>query len=512
MCGFFVTNDSSISEKDFQIVDKRLSFRGPDFQSGLVKHSGWSLYHSRLSIIATNPRYSQPFFTPSGGVLVFNGEILNFSSLAKRFSIDNAQSDTEVLATLLEKKSFDFNMLEGFFSFVYIDRFGSLKNVVRDKFGVKPLVYYEMKDVISISSEASVLSDLYQLDYNKLALEEYKVFRGPIFSGSYFDNVKSVTPGSCLVTGKYFDSTSKITESYKKLDELIPVLKEEISNSVKSRLISDVPVGLLFSSGIDSNLINTSSNEVFQCFTGGFEGDYDLEFAKNLSSEEINTLTIDEDDFIERFKNMKDLRKEPISLPNEVVLSILAEKWRDMGGRVLLSGEAADEFFAGYDNIYFWALGNKNFVIEDFLDRYAYVSSEKVSEDIKENLREFFSTLQGLSSFEKVRQFFVKKHLPLLFRRLDFSLMYSGIEGREPLASSGIYSLAMSFNPKDLFFKSRGKFPLRTIASDYFGDEFAFREKVGFPIDVKKIFNGVSSRDRLDNYSVWSKENLKDII
>ena len=512
MCGFFVTNDSSISEEDFKIVDKRLSFRGPDFQSGLVKHCGWSLYHSRLSIIATNPKYSQPFFTPSGGVLVFNGEILNFSSLAKTFDIVNAESDTEVLASLLEKKSFDFNMLEGFFSFVYIDRFGSLRNVARDKFGVKPLVYFNIKDTISISSEASILSDLYKLDYNKLALEEYKVFRGPIFSGSYFNNVQSVTPGSCLVTGQYFDSTSKIAQSYKKIDELMPALKEEISNSVESRLVSDVPVGLLFSSGIDSNLINRSSNEVFQCFTGGFHGDYDLDFAKNLSLKEVNTFTIDKDDFIERFKNMKELRKEPISLPNEVVLSILAEKWRDMGGRVLLSGEAADEFFAGYDNIYFWALRNKSFTVEEFLDRYAYVSSEKVCEDIKESLKEFFSTLRGLSSFEKVRQFFVKKHLPLLFRRLDFSLMYSGIEGREPLASSGMYDLAMNFNPKDLFFKSRGKFPLRKIASDYFDDEFAYREKVGFPIDVKKIFTGVSSKDRLDNYSVWSKENLKDII
>ena len=352
-------------------------------------------------------------------------------------------------------------MLEGFFSFVYIDRFGSLRNVARDKFGVKPLVYFNIKDTISISSEASILSDLYKLDYNKLALEEYKVFRGPIFSGSYFNNVQSVTPGSCLVTGQYFDSTSKIAQSYKKIDELMPALKEEISNSVESRLVSDVPVGLLFSSGIDSNLINRSSNEVFQCFTGGFHGDYDLDFAKNLSLKEVNTFTIDKDDFIERFKNMKELRKEPISLPNEVVLSILAEKWRDMGGRVLLSGEAADEFFAGYDNIYFWALRNKSFTVEEFLDRYAYVSSEKVCEDIKESLKEFFSTLRGLSSFEKVRQFFVKKHLPLLFRRLDFSLMYSGIEGREPLASSGMYDLAMNFNPKDLFFKSRGKFPLR---------------------------------------------------
>jgi len=512
MCGFFITNDPLISESDYETINKRLSFRGPDFQSGLIKHCGWTLYHSRLSIIATNPRYSQPFFTPSGGVLVFNGEILNFSTLAKKYGIVNSKSDTEVLAALLERKSFDFNLLEGFFSFVYVDKFGALKNVVRDKFGVKPLVYYQKKNVISISSEASVLSDLYKLNFSKFALEEYKVFRGPIFSGSYFDNVKSVTPGSCLISGTYFDSTFEIPESYEPFEDLIPALKEEISNSVKSRLISDVPVGLLFSSGIDSNLIKHSSNEVFQCFTGGLDGDYDLDFANKLSSKEINTFKVDKDEFLERFINMKELRKEPISVPNEIVLSFLAEKWRAVGGRVLLSGEAADEFFAGYDNIYYWALGNENFTVNEFLDRYAYVPSIKVSEDIKENLKEFFSSLQGLSSFEKVRQFFVKKHLPLLFRRLDYSLMYSGIEGREPLASSAIYSLAMRFNPKDLFFKSRGKFPLRTIASYYLGDEFAYREKVGFPIDVKKIFNGAPSSNRYDNYSVWSKENLKGII
>ena len=77
------------------------------------------------------------------------------------------------------KKSlkFNFNELEGFFAFVYIDKNGVLKNCTRDRLGVKPLTYIQKKDYISISSEASVLSDLFNLPYNKKALEEYKVFR-----------------------------------------------------------------------------------------------------------------------------------------------------------------------------------------------------------------------------------------------------------------------------------------------------------------------------------------------
>ena len=509
MCGFFVTNDISLEKKDFDCVNSRLSFRGPDFQSGILKHLNWSIYHSRLSIIATDPKFSQPFFSPRGGVLVFNGEILNYTELAQKYKIRDAISDTQVLAELLDLEDFDINSLEGFFSFVFIDKLGHLKNVVRDRFGVKPLCYHKVKNTISISSEASVLSDIYDLTYDDFALEEYRVFRGPIFSESYFKYVNSVLPGTCLITGTYFDSTSQIPEIYGNFEDLLFLLNETLSQSVKSRLISDVPVGLLYSSGIDSNLIKKSVENVFECFTGGFAGDYDLEFAKLQSSERINIVEINNEIFRGRFIDMIKLRKEPLSVPNEVILSFLGESWKRKGGKVLLSGEAADEFFAGYDRIYSWALEVEDFNIDDFLAHYAYVPVEQIGDTIKEHLQEFFNNLNGLTSFEKVRQFFIKKHLPLLFRRLDFSLMYAGIEGREPLASLSMYNLAMKFNPQDLFGKSLGKLPLRLIASNQLGQEFAFKKKVGFPIDVKNIFYQKPALNRYENYSVWTKENLK---
>ena len=512
MCGFFISNDPNISDGQLTAINSRLSFRGPDYQSAIISHKGWSVYHARLSIIATDEKFSQPYLTKGGGVLVFNGEILNYRELAKTYNISDAVSDTQVLSELLERDSFDLNELEGFFAFVLINKSGKLINCVRDRFGVKPLVYYKFKDYIAISSEASILSDIYGLLYSNAALDEYRVFRSPIFSESYFQGVDSVLPGSCLIGGEYFNSLSFIPEVYGSLEALIPEVKQCISQSIHSRLVADVPVGLLYSGGIDSNLIKHSSDVKFKCFTGGFSGDYDLEFAKSTASSDSNFTVISNESFLARLEQMTALRKEPLSVPNEVVLSFLAESWREQGGRVLLSGEAADELFAGYERIYGWALNTTKFDVDTFLSFYAYTPVEIISKDIKDRLNDFFSSLDGLSPFEKVRQFFVKKHLPVLFRRLDFALMFAGIEGREPLASTEMYKLALKFDPRDLFSRSLGKFPLRSIASDLINDEFAFREKVGFPIDIKNIIFNNKAKDRFENYSVWSDYNLERIL
>ena len=127
-------------------------------------------------------------------------------------------------------------------------------------------------------------------------------------------------------------------------------------------------------------------------------------------------------------------------MPNEVILSVLADRWAHIGGKVLLSGEAADELFAGYDRVFYWALNAEKFDLRHFLKMYAYVDPQNISPRIFDELRHFFEQLNGLTPFEKVRQFFVKMHLPILFRRLDFSLMYSGIE-KGPLATLDMYKL-----------------------------------------------------------------------
>ena len=220
MCGFFLTNGDANELELEGILSRRLAFRGPDFSQASSIMS-WKIYHSRLSIIATSHAYAQPFFTNRGGVLVFNGEILNYESLAYKYGLQSAASDTEVLGALLEINKFDLNEIDGFFSFAYVDSDGNLKFCARDRFGVKPLNYIKRGGAISISSEASVLSDLYNLPYCAEAIEEYKVFRFPLLSGTYFKDVDTVPPGECLITGRFFDSTDYIPEYSENASSLI---------------------------------------------------------------------------------------------------------------------------------------------------------------------------------------------------------------------------------------------------------------------------------------------------
>jgi asparagine synthase (glutamine-hydrolysing) len=511
MCGFFLTNERSVFKDLSNILAKRLAFRGPDFQSEVIYHKGWRLYHSRLSIIGIDRSYVQPYFTRSGGVLVFNGEILNFRHLASKYNIEYQNSDTYVLGELLELKHFDLNDVEGFFAFAFVDKEGKLTHCARDRFGVKPLNFIQSGSTISISSEASVLSDLFNKDYSPEALEEYRVFRAPILSDTYFKDIKVVQPGECLINGKYFDSLSYIPEVHSDMSSLLPELCDIIDQSIASRMISDVPVGLLFSGGIDSNLIASHLEKDIPRFTGGLGDGFDMKFAKSMIDDNSHIVDVSNNQFMQRLKEMIKLRKEPLSVPNEVILSILAEDWANRGGKVLLSGEAADELFAGYDRIFYWALNTRFFNLDEFLNLYAYVPLSDINNRIKQQLEYFFESLSGLSPFEKVRQFFIKKHLPVLFRRLDFALMYGGIEGREPLASFGIFKLALMFRPSDLFTTSLGKYPLRKIVSASLGNDFAFRQKVGFPVDIKEIYLGIKSADRFENYTTWCSLNEEEI-
>ena len=115
-------------------------------------------------------------------------------------------------------------------------------------------------------------------------------------------------------------------------------------------MISDVKVGLLLSGGIDSNLIRALSPKM-DYFCGGFENDFDYMYLKKKKLK-INFTKIDSSKFLKRLKKLILLRGEPLSVPNEVVLSLIAEKAKSKKVKVLISGEGADEFFGGYDRIY----------------------------------------------------------------------------------------------------------------------------------------------------------------
>jgi asparagine synthase (glutamine-hydrolysing) len=501
MCGIFASNDPLVSSSHKRILNKHLKFRGPDFQSGLIKYKNWRVYHARLAIIGLKNKYNQPYVCPDGSILLFNGEIFNFKEIAlANLKIKKIESDTDLLSKIIIKKNFDYNKLDGFFSIIRISKNGKLLNCARDPFGVKPLFYYKRKKFITICSEPIVIKKIFNLKINSNALREYSLFRAPIFSKSFFKNIKIVEPGNCLVKGVHFNLLEEFLLKKNKKKNLDLVLKRNMNK----RILSDAKIGLLLSGGIDSNIIRNLIPKT-DYFCGGFKSDFDYQYLIKEKLK-VNFVNFKNSTFVNRLKKLINLRGEPLSVPNEVVLSLLAKEAKKRKIKVLISGEGADEFFGGYDRIFNWAIKEK-FTIEKFCEFYCYNKIIKNSQEYL-NLKIFFNKLKKLSSFNKVKYFFIKIHLPILLRRLDFALMSEGIEGREPFLSKEIFQESMKYKKTELIDKNIGKIPLRNIAKRYFGEDFASFKKVGFPIDMSKIVK-YRKKGFISNYNLWFRLNKK---
>lgn len=503
MCGFFITNHPSINKNQHEsIIENTLRFRGPDGSSGLIEYNGWKAYHARLSIIDISSGINQPVINSNGSILVFNGEILNYKELGEKYFYKNYTSDTLLLNDLIINQKLNLNELDGFFSFIFIDNHGAVKFAARDKFGVKPLYFIEKDGYYSFSSEPNTLKQIFNLSINKESIEEYKSIRAPIFSQSYFENIKQVSPGQCLINGYYFDSYYELNGNYENISN--EIIESTLIKAIKSRKVSDVPIGLLLSKGIDSNLIR--SLERFDKFYSiGFNGDEDIEYLKKQNISNLKIIECTPEEYKKSFEYLLQLRGEPLSVPNEVLLYLIAKTAAKDGVKVLLSGEGADEFFGGYDRIFKWASETNNFDLDIFLKLYCYTPPEKNSL-LYRKFQKLFEQRSFVNIFEMVRWFFIRYHMPILFRRLDFSLMAAGVEGREPIANAHLFSIASKLTKEILIGETLGKLPLRQIISKHMGYDFAFEKKVGFPVNLNNIFDNEYG---LTSYELWFKENLK---
>ncbi|MGD1471384.1 asparagine synthetase B family protein [Vibrio harveyi] len=504
MCGIFISNEPQVTQEHSKIIEDCLRFRGPDCSSGLVEHSGWKAYHSRLSIIELGSGSNQPVIDGKGGMLVFNGEILNYKELGFKYFEREYTSDTTLLSDLIVSGKLLENELDGFFAFVYVNPEGTLQHACRDKFGVKPLFYFESDDGISFSSEPNVLKELFDLPVNPQVIEEYHAARAPIFSGSYFDGVSVVEPGSCFVNGCYFESLDYF-QKYTEVSQ--DELERHVKDGINSRLVADAKVGLLMSRGIDSNLIHQLS-DIEKLYTIGFKGDEDITFLKSQNIPNLTIYECDPAEYKQCFDELIALRGEPMSVPNEVLLYRISKVAASDGVKVLLSGEGADEFFGGYDRVFNWAATCDSFDLDTFLNFYCYKVPDKGTKTYK-HFSMLFDELEHLSPFEKVRYFFIKYHMPVLFRRLDFALMAAGVEGRDPIANHHVFEAAIKFSASQLMNGSLGKLPLRGLIAPLKGDEFAYEKKVGFPVDLTKVFDNPRS---LSSYELWFEENLKVLL
>ena len=367
MCGIA----GIVGFRDDILIDKMcqsIRHRGPD-AIGTFFTENVSFGHSRLSIIDLNKISNQPMTTnDKNHHIVYNGEIYNFleikTELIKKGYCFKSKSDTEVvLYAYAEWGSDCLNKLNGMFAFAIHDKKKNLVFLARDRVGIKPLYYYHKLDRTIFSSEIkSILKyDKYEKEIDSGSLQNYFQFRYTPNENSLFKNIKKFPPGHYAIikngkfkTYKYWDIENYKPKNIYSFNSYYEKFSFLLEDSVKKRLVSDVPFGMYLSGGIDSTVILSIMSKFYQEKINTYSIDFippigEAKEAEKISSK-FNTnhheINISEDDlslFPEIINFLDEPQGDAIILPS-YKLSLESSK----NVKMVLTGEGADEILTGY--------------------------------------------------------------------------------------------------------------------------------------------------------------------
>ena len=372
MCGFTgIINYKGLSDDNLEnkmnLALKRLYPRGPDQQDQWRDNKSYFV-HSRLSILDTSEAGKQPM-NKYGKVIVYNGEIYNFKELklklVKYGYNFTSGSDCEVLLAGWDKwgiKVLDY--LNGMYAFALWDIEKQKLSLVRDPYGKKPLYYIIQPNGIAFSSDLKSLEKIINTcEINLEAVESLFSFRFIHDPLTIYKNVKKLSPGNILeldgennILKKWYnlrDRTSNVFEQR----ELNNKLNYYFDESVKRRLISDVPLGLLLSGGIDSSLILSSiagQGKKIPCFTMGFKDSKryyeerpEARRLANYFGMEHHDLEISSKSLLKMIPDIFAACDEPFADTSSLPFYALSKEVSKTV-TVALSGDGGDEVFGGY--------------------------------------------------------------------------------------------------------------------------------------------------------------------
>jgi asparagine synthase (glutamine-hydrolysing) len=350
-----------------------LRHRGPDGE-GIYSDSQATLGHVRLSIIDVAGS-RQPLANEDETVwVIFNGEIYNYRQLREELQAKGhhlrTRGDTETLVHLYEDYGPEMvHHLVGMFAFAIWDKKNRQLFLARDRMGIKPLYYCRRGDDFVFASEikAFLLHPRITARPNREGIWNYLTYRSVPSPATLLEDIVKLRPGHCLTLSEkgtrvwpYWDIPLTPPEAIRRDGRSLEQLQEEVESrlttSVQRRLISDVPLGLFLSGGLDSSLIaalmTLQTNAPVRTYSVGFR-DFpasELPYAAQVAQQyhtDHHELVLEEDCFAEHLEKLTWIRDSPLSEPADVPLYLLSKMAR-REVKVLLSGEGSDELFGGY--------------------------------------------------------------------------------------------------------------------------------------------------------------------
>jgi asparagine synthase (glutamine-hydrolysing) len=379
ICGLYNRSGEKISEALLWQMTRTLAHRGPD-DSGVYRDGETiGLGQTRLSIIDLSPSGHQPMVSSDGDCcLVYNGEVYNYLELRGELISDGIQfrgdSDSEVvLQAYLHWGVEAFQKLDGQFAFAIWDRTKKMLYAVRDRFGIKPFYYLNRRSRLVFGSEIkAILAATPETgDIDPAGLSEFLYFGTTLGDRTFYNEIKKLKPGHYLqISDKTVTETPYMTfydglssegaatgNEITRPADAIAGVRTHLENAVRRHLVSDVPVGVFLSGGLDSSTITAFASRHYEgklsTFSVGFDfdkGHNELPQARQIAElfgTKHNELQISGKDIAETIVALASCHDQPFGDAANIPLYLMCEKIKgDIS--VILQGDGGDEIFAGY--------------------------------------------------------------------------------------------------------------------------------------------------------------------
>jgi asparagine synthase (glutamine-hydrolysing) len=543
MCGFAgsvdMRRERKVDEGVLVKMTDKLVHRGPD-SAGYFIEGGLGLGFRRLSIIDLETG-DQPLFNEDRSVVVVcNGEIYNYRELRAALVLKGhtfrTEGDVEVLVHLYEEEGVAFiNKLNGQFSFVLYDRKEQRLLLARDHFGINPLYYTVVDDVLIFASEIKAILEHPAVErrVDLTGLDQIFSFPGIVSPRTMFQGVNSLKSGHYLLAGsraevrEYWDlDYPGIGEiEYKRTEDYyVDKLRNHFERAVAYRLQADVPVGFYLSGGQDSSMIaamirRLSPDLQRHSFSIGFtdkeinEREFQRMMAK-IADSVHHEIIFDWSEIASRLTDMIYHCECPVKESYNTCSLALSEAARKAGVKVILTGEGADELFAGYVGYRYDQSGNRKArkhdletILEEEMrvklwgDRNLFYEADYYplreiktaiySERANELYPEFDCVNFELVNKERLRGRHIihqRSYLDTKLRLADHLLSDHGdrmalansVEARYPFLDIELAEFAREIPPDLKLHNFTEKYILKKVAADLIPKQIIRREKFGF--------------------------------
>lgn len=555
-----------MNEDQLRSMTDIISHRGPDSE-GFHIDNCVGLGFRRLSIIDL-ANGSQPMCDETSDIwVVFNGEIYNYLELrewliSKGYTF-TTNSDTETLLHLYKEVGFDTpKHLRGMFGFVIWDKSKNLIFGARDHFGIKPIYWTETNSAIVICSEIKSILELhgFEREVDQNSFYHYLTFQYVPDPYTMFKGIHKIPPGHSFIVQNdkidiesYWQPVMKPNKE-KSFDYFKQQTREILEDSVQKHTICDVNWGAFLSSGVDSSSIVglLSRHQRIKTFSVGFAipGYNELEYARRTAQyfgTEHYEHEISGEEYLQELPNLIWHQDEPVADPSAVALYFVAKLAREHV-KVVLSGEGADEFFAGY-NIYREPLAlspYESFVptkVRKWIGRMATTLPEGLkgrgylirgsqrlqdrffgnalifSEDMKKSLLSNYQGKNNLSPYQLTHPYYSKvddvddiskmQFLDIktwlcgnILMKADKMTMANSLELRVPFVDTKVFDLASTIPTHFQMREGTTKYVLRQAMKDLLPSEIQSRKKLGFPVPIRVWLK--------DKFYDWAKTIIAD--